>query len=482
MGRVKLLAPVLFLALILTTSPGESGQAPVPLSPASPRQQPTAPTQPPVQLPVVKNIHFLGVKLAGHQQAPVSVTGGQEVRGRIELSGPAPCVWNCGKQTLTGQKSGGLLVQLSVNNPALAKVPPTILVPTDQTYQDFALLTAPVATAIQVTAGAAVQGSAAQYASFTIIPPMLTQFVLDQSNVLGGTLVKGALHFTGPPASASAVKVQISTTHTAAVQIPATVALELNKTVAVFDIQTLGVEQDRNVHVVATLQDKILPAPITIRAAALKAFGWTGVLCGYPAQTGVKATLTGAAGPQGATLSLSSSNPALLPIPATLVIPAQQSEGTVTIPVTQLLSSVTVTATYQGKSDKTTFDASPKPDLFVKSVSFLDAYGNTITQAQNSQPFKMRVMVSIGEDTCLRPPPTTMQVSYSSPTGSGTSTGRSFEVPVGSTGGSIDIDLPGLQPGSHHEITLITDYRKQVDERSESNNTEKVKINGPAAP
>jgi hypothetical protein len=164
-----------------------------------------------------------------------------------------------------------------------------------------------------------------------------------------------------------------------------------------------------------------------------------------------------------------------------LTVAAQQSEGAVTIPVTQLLSPVTVTASYQGKTDKTTINATAKPDLSVKAVSFYDSYGNAITQAQNSQPIKMRVTVSIGEDTCLRPPPTTLHVSYLSPTGSGTSTGRSFEVTVGSIGGTLDIDLPGLQPGSYHEITLTADYRKQVDERSESNNTEKVKINGPAA-
>jgi hypothetical protein len=169
-----------------------------------------------------------------------------------------------------------------------------------------------------------------------------------------------------------------------------------------------------------------------------------------------------------------------------MVIPAQQSEAAISIPLQQLLSSVTVTGTYQGKSDKATFDAIAKPDLFVRSVTFIDSYGNTITRAQNSQPFKMRVAVSTGSDNnhfvCAFPPPTSLHVSYSSPTGSGASTGRSFEVPVGSNGGTIDIDLPGLQPGSYHEITLITDYRKQVDERSESNNTEKVKINGPAVP
>jgi hypothetical protein len=480
-NRWEVFAPSLLLGLIFGIVRGEAAQLANALAPP-PRQQP-APSQPPVTLPIVKSIYFIGPRQTVNRQIPVTVTGGQEIRGRIELSGPAPCVWNCGKQTLTGQRSGGLPVQLSVNNPALANVPSVVVVPTDQTYQEFAFLTAPVTAPAQVTAVAAVQNSPPQStASFTILPPVLTQFVLDQSNVLGGTLVKGALHFTGPPASPSAVKVQISTTHTAAVQIPATVALEPNKTVALFDISTLGVDQDRNVHIVATLQDRILPAPLTIRAAALKGIASLGFHCGNPGRTGVRVRLTGGAGPGGATVSVSSSNPALLAVPPNFTVPAQQSAGDITMPVTQFLSAVTVTVSYQGKSDKTTINATAKPDLFVKSVSFFDSYGNAITQAQNSQPFKMRVTVSIGEDTCLRPPPTTLYVSYSSPTGSGTSTGRSFEVPVGSLGGPIDIDLPGLQPGSYHDITLITDYRKQVDERNEGNNTKNVKINGPAAP
>jgi hypothetical protein len=375
-------------------------------------------------------------------------------------------------------------VALSSSNPGLANLQ-MMSIPTGQVYGELRFVPAPVNMSTSLVISAWTQGSAPQSAGLTILPPILTQFVLDQSNVLGGTVVKGALSFSGPPASAGAIKVQISTTNSAAVQIPATVALEPNKTVAIFDIPTLGVEQDKTVHVVATLQDRILPAPITIRAAALK--GLTGIsqLCGNPGQANFGAALTGPAGPQGAAISVSSSDPALLAFPPTLLIPAQQSTATVSIPLKHLSNAVTVTASYGGNSDKTTYSAHAKPDLFIKSVSFYDRYGNAISRAPDSEPFKMRVAVWIGSDDdhfiCHWPPPSSLHVSYSSPTGSGTSTGRSFEVTVGSIGGTLDIDLPGLQPGSYHEITLTADYRKQVDERSESNNTEKVKINGPAA-
>jgi len=373
-------------------------------------------------------------------------------------------------------------VMLSSSNPGVANLQ-GLAVPTGQTYGEFRFVPSPVNVSTSLVISAWTQGSAPQSAGLTILPPILTNLVLDQSGVLGGTTVHGALHFNGPPASAGAVKVQLSTTNSAAVKIPATVALEPNKTVANFDIPTLVFGEDTTVLVVATYQDRILPVPITVRAAALKSFSYS-VGCGHPGQAGVRAVLTGPAGPQGAVIALSISDPALLPLPATLVVAAQQTEGTVSTPLKELLKSVTVTGSYQGSNATTTFHAFPKPDLYVKSVSFYDRYGNAINRAQDSEPFKMRVAVSIGADdahfVCLLPPPTTLHVSYLSPTGIETSSGRSFDVAVGSNGGTIDIDLPGLQPGSYHDIILTTDYRKQVDERSESNNTEKVKINGPA--
>lgn len=71
------------------------------------------------------------------------------------------------------------------------------------------------------------------------------------------------------------------------------------------------------------------------------------------------------------------------------------------------------------------------------------------------------------------------RVSYTSPTGTGTSTGRDIDMTI--TFGSLItitscVDLPGLAPGGYHDVKLTADFRNEVDEERESNNTSGLKI------
>jgi hypothetical protein len=381
------------------------------------------------------------------------------------------------------------MVQLSINNPALAKVPGAVLVPTDQTYQDFAFLTAPVATPTQAALSAAVQNSPPQSATFTIVPPVLINFALDQGNVMGGTTVIGRVYFSGPPASAGAVRAQLSTTNSAAVKIPSSVALELGKTAVDFQVPTLGVDQDRDVHVVAQQGDKTLAAPLTVRAAAL-----TEVANAYPCcDNPFRITLNGAPPPGGAVVQLVSENPARITVPATVTIPADKTSLDVTAQSTPGNSDtrVKITASYKGVSKTWSVLSREiiKPDLVVKEFALFDQYSNPIAQPQDSQPFKMCVSVWAGSETGLPPnvpvPTSALRVSYSGPAGKGTSTGRTYDTNVSFPGDLAYIanrkkvvcsELPGLQPGGHYDVTFTADYHHQVDEKSENNNTEKYKI------
>src|ERR1700693_1253489 len=121
---------------------------------------PTTKVQPPPPLPVVKAVGF---GISGPKSIAGRIVGGQEAVGWVELSAPAPCVDMCGGTYVNGQRAGGMIVQISSSNPAVAKVQPVtgkILVPVGQTRQTFTVITSGVSAPTSVTISAWREGSA----------------------------------------------------------------------------------------------------------------------------------------------------------------------------------------------------------------------------------------------------------------------------------------------------------------------------------
>jgi len=169
---------------------------------------------------------------------------------------------------------------------------------------------------------------------------------------------------------------------------------------------------------------------------------------------------------------------------------------------------VTLSASYNGVT-KTFSDyvfAKIKPDLAIKEVTLRDRFGNVITHPQDAQTYKMCTAIELlgvnqyGEYQV--PLSTILHVSYLSPTGTGTSVGHEFDVPVtlpitllptngyqftsGSHSDSVGaiwwfdptcIDMPGLpQPGAYTDVTLIVDPNNKNDESNTGNNSYKLRI------
>jgi hypothetical protein len=455
------------------------------------RQQPVR-AQTPAALPAVKSLSFEG-KLGQTLIKGVGTgtgTGGQEVVLRVELTAPAPCVERCGGKTVDGAPSGYMPVSLSTTDPAQFS-PQRMFVSTGQTHGEINFMTVPVASPTQVTITAWSEGTPPRQANLTIQPPVLTSFSIDQANVVSGQAVKGTANFSGPPASANAVRFQVQTTNGQAVKVPATVALEVGKTAAEFAIQTLGVTQDRNAHVVAIYLDKTLPAALTVRAAVLTKFENDRPCCSNP----ILIELNGTPPPQGAVIQLTSANPNRLVVPPTVTIPP--SERSITLSAQSIPGndneSVRVTASYNGVTKRHSV-YSPKivkPDLVIRDIAFSDGFGNAITAAADGQPIKMCATVRAQREGEMNPnldaPPSVLRITYRTPTGTGTSSGRTVDLPVVFTRDinlqyppiTHCISLPGLTEGTQTDITLIADVRDEVDESREGNNTEKVKISRP---
>ena len=471
------------------TSIGLLGMATNRVVTAQVRQQPVR-AQTPAAPPAVKSLSFDGKAGQPLIKGVGSGTGGQEVVLRVELTAPAPCVERCGGKTVNGALSGYMPISLSTTDPAQFSAQ-RMFVATGQTQGEINFMTVPVASPTQVTITAWSEGTPPQRANLTIEPPVMTSFSIDQSNVVSGQTVKGTANFSGPPASANAVRFQVQTTNGQAVQVPATVALEVGKTAAEFTIQTLGVSQDRNEHVVALYLDKTLPAALTVRAAVLTKFDNARPCCSNP----ILIELDGTPPPQGAVIQLTSANPNRIVVPPTVTIPP--SERSITLSAQSIPGNdndnVRVTASYNGVTKRHSVYSAKiiQPDLVIRGIAFFDGFGNAITAAPDGQPIKMCATVLAqreGEYTPnLDAPPSVLRITYQTPTGTGTSAGRTVDLPVVFTRDVNNsyppithcLSLPGLTQGTQTDITLVADLKNEVDESREGNNTENVKISRP---
>lgn len=444
-----------------------------------------------VTIPAVKSVSVgaRGVQALKLGAAGVG-TGGQEVVLRVELTGPAPCVERCGGKTVDGAASGHMPVSLSTTDPGQFS-PQRMFVATGQTQGEIAFVTSPVAAPVTVTITAWSEGTPPQQARLTIQPPVMTSFTLEKSTAMSGEAVKGVVNFSGPPASATAVRFQLQTTNGQAVKVPATVALEVGKTAAEFTVQTLGVPQDRNAHVVAIYLDKTLPAPLTVRAAVLASVENAWPCCDNP----FVIALSGTPPPQGAVIQLTSEKPSRIVVPATVTIPP--TETSITLTAQSIPGNgddrVRITASYNGVSKHWSVLSRKivKPDLVISDIVFSDGFGNVISAAADGQPIRMCATVHAQRAGEMNPnldaPPSVLRIDYLTPTGTGTSTGRSVDVPIVFTRDinrqyppiTQCITLPGLSQGTQTDITLVADFRNEVDESREGNNTEKAKIGRP---
>jgi hypothetical protein len=460
--------------------------------PASRAPARTAPTAS-AALPTVKSVSFVGSRAPA---VPVkggstwNATGGQEAVLRVELTAPAPCVERCGGAAMNGQRSGYMPVLVSGNNPAQFNVQ-RVLVSTDQTVGEVKFVTVPVVSPTLVTISAWTEGVAPRQATLNVLPPAMTSFVIDKTNVVGGEVVHATVTFTGPPASSGAVTFSLQTTNSQVLRIPASVVLEPDKTVAIFDIVARGVEQEKSAQVVATWQDRILPVSVAVRATVLSKVERSFPCCDNP----FRISLSGGAPPQGAVIQLSSANPARMVVPPTVTIsPDSSGIGVVgqSIPGNSA-TSVTITSSYNGVSKRYSLrsDAIIKPDLVVAEVMLADRFGNPIAAPQDGQPFKLCATVKWQREGRSAPnvpvPPSVLRVSYRSPTGTGTSTGRDVDFPIAfpqspyepAPSTSPCLELPGLAPGGYYDVTLTADLRNEVDEDREGNNTRELKITRP---
>ena len=443
-------------------------------------------------LPTVKALGFGFGQTSPLGGRGATVVGGQEATGWIELSGPAGCNINCGKVYTNGQPAGGMNVSLSSSNGTLAKVASIVFFHVGETRQTFTVLTSGVSAPTNVTISAWREGSPAQTATLQIVPPSLMGMSLDQSTLMSGASAHGTLTFNGTPASAGSIIVKLTSTNPAVTPVPNSVSLQPGNTVAAFDVKTTGVTADTSATITASQGDVKKTANVTVQPAKLIKFD------------GSVVQLNGAAPPSGAVVTLKSEDPDHVSVPPSVTIAGGSDKAGVQATEHRDYSnhSVKVSATYDGVTNNHTYSVLEyiKADLYFREVVVKDRFGNTVGEPKDSQPFKLCFtygLTDVDLFRTLRPTATALHVSYSAPTGTGTSVGREFDLPVtfsatypaGWRYKDSDekhwwyepvtcIDMPGLpQPGSYTDVTLVINpNHNNPDEKGYGNNTKKQRV------
>ena len=251
-------------------------------------------------------------------------TGGPSVQAQVTLAGAAV--------------AGGVLVTLSGSSLRIL-VPPSVNVPAGATSASFTIATRSVhqpATSAIIATGLGVSRSV----DLTVIPPVPAAVGFNgkgeetlfnpSRSVLSGTLVNArvTLSAPGPP---NAFAVQLSSSNTALVTLPASVTVAPASATADFQLVVRGVGQNTSVTITATAGGVSQSGILTITPPLLErmAVNPRRIIGGQDVQGTI--TILGKAPAGGFVVQLSSANPSYVLVPPTAVVPA--GESVVTYPI-----------------------------------------------------------------------------------------------------------------------------------------------------
>lgn len=285
--------------------------------------------------------------LGSLQLNPTSVIGGQTSQATLTLNGPAP--------------DGGAVVMLSSSSLA-ASVPASITVPAGASSAGFVVSTIPVSkttsaiitasynnSSVSATLGI---GFAPPTPTFTPPPPplpTLSSLQLNPASVLGGQISQGTVTLSAPAPSGGAA-VTLSSSDSAA-SVPASVTVAQGEVSASFTVNTIPVSSARSATIAANYNNSSVSATLSIAAEPtlpiLTALTLNPArVRGGSTSTGT-VTLSGPAPSGGAVITLSSSNPSIATVPASITVPAGAASASFTILTVRVSGSTSVVISAQ---------------------------------------------------------------------------------------------------------------------------------------
>ena len=229
------------------------------------------------------------IHIASFSISPTTLLGGASTTGTITLSAPAP--------------SGGLAITFTESS-TVAGLPASVIVPAGQTSVTFPITTTAVSakTVVQIQAFPGIQ----QTVSLTVNPPTLSGLSLNPNSVVGGSRSTGTVTL-GTPAGPSGIVINLASGNAAA-SVPSAVTVAAGQTSATFTATTTAVDSVTPAVITATFGSNAFSQTLTINPSALVSVVLNpSTVQGGATSTGT-VTLSGPAGPAGATIDLSSSS------------------------------------------------------------------------------------------------------------------------------------------------------------------------------
>jgi hypothetical protein len=273
---------------------------------------------------------------------PNPVTAGGKLTGTVTLRDPAP--------------AGGLLVTLS-SDKSSAVVPPSVQIAAGKSSATFPVTTSVVSVDVQATIKAAANAESASTV-LAIRVPAPQRITFSPSELTGGRKGTLTVDLTVPaPAGGLIVKL---TSSISSLVLPASITVPAGKASVTVPISTTVVASDVTAKVTASANGIAVVANLSIKTPRVVSVVATpsSVLGGKPISFVV--TLTGVAPASGTTLTMSSSNPALV-IPGTMKVPAGKSTATF-VGTTNQVSTLTpcrVRVTAGGDTHEVVIDVRP---------------------------------------------------------------------------------------------------------------------------
>jgi hypothetical protein len=326
-NRVTLSGPAPDGGLAVTLSSGDPDIAAVPDSVVVPAGATTSPAFS-IATQTVASDHQVVVRAAADgvtRSATLRVTGLHLARlalssasldagtpgtpNTVHLNGPAP--------------DGGAIVLLSSSNPTAAAVPESVLVAAGATASgSFTITTGLVSVPTPATITATLNGESLT-AVVTVQPVLLSALTLNPTTVAAGSPTAGnrvALTRQAPP---DGIVVALSSSHPGVASVPATVQVPAGATSSPeFPITTTATGTTTSVKITARLGSLSRTATLTIYPVTLTTVTLSPTTTnGGTPTTANRVTLSRAAPPDGALVTLTSSNPAAAWVAESVLVP-----------------------------------------------------------------------------------------------------------------------------------------------------------------
>ncbi|MGJ5817302.1 S8 family serine peptidase [Paludibaculum fermentans] len=371
--------------------------------------------------------------------SPLSVAGGKPLTSAVvKLDSPAP--------------AGGAVVQLTSSDPSV-QVPATVTIPAGATTSANITITTSVVNAATQVILTATYAGVSKAATITLTPLAISGFTLPAS-IAGGKPITTALLSITAPAPAGGLAISLSSSDPA-VAPPATVTVPAGTTSSgFFTIPTTSVSTATSVIVTATLGGVAKTATVLVKPPALLTFTASpATVSGGKTITSASVTLDGPAGPSGAVIVLSSSDPSVTP-PATVTVPSGATTSgnfTMTTSNVSVSTPVTVTATFAGATKTVSLTVKPPALISFVANPLTVIGGKPVTSASvtlDGPAGPSGALVTLVSSDPSVTPPATITVP------AGATTSASFAMPTTSVSTATAVTVTASYAGISKAVAL----------------------------